>query len=360
MRRFKKILKIAFFNLVIFSAGIFFVEYFFGNWRGHKGMERLNVPHDIAIEKDISSIYPSATGKIFYKRDRNGLRGPFSDVSKVRLLTVGGSTTDQSDITEGETWQDILASRFKEAGKDVQIANAGIDGQSVLGHSRSLHIWLKKIPNLRPKYVLAYIGINDTCSSEKMYAPFFEDENSIESLIATKSALYYLYRTFRGILLQIKKEYRLGKFVYPETPNPDHNLTDKPIIKDYQGSFGSALDAYEKRLYRLLMRIREFHAEPILITQQTYHFKNKEGQILGAKNSFECWGRQINGVDDYYVLDLLNQRTLSICRKENLICFDLAKELELKYEDFSDLEHNTPSGCAKIGEYLYSKMKDLV
>lgn len=355
-----RIALILFCNLLLLFLGIFLIEYFFGNWRHTKGAERLSVPQNVAIEKDISDIYPSETGKIFYRRDANGLRGPFTDVSEVKLLTLGGSTTDQSDISEGDTWQDVLAADFRKEGKEVQIANAGIDGQSVLGHSRSLRIWLRHIPGLKPGYVLAYIGINDLCTDEKMYAPFFEDENSLESLIARRSALYYLYQTFRGIVIIAKKRLRAGKFVYPRAPSEkDHALTSTPLFENYDGLFDRSLDAYEQRLRRLLRRIRTFKAIPIFVTQKKYYFRNKEGRIFGLAEPFDCWGQEINGVDAYHAFNFLNQRTLKVCREESLMCFDLAKELDLKYSDYSDREHTTPSGSAKIGHYFYKKMKHL-
>ncbi len=323
-------------------------------------MEMLNVPHDIAIEKDISEQYPSKTGKILYKRDRNGLRGPFTDYSKVNLLTLGGSTTDLSDISEGDTWQDILAEEFKKESKEVQIVNAGIDGQTVLGHSTSIRIWLRHIPGLKPKYVLAYIGINDVCAEDKSYALFLGDENSLESLMAHRSALYYLYRTFRGMIVYAKSYMKIGKFVYPQTSSEDtFRLTDKPVLQNHDELFSDSLNAYERRFRRLLRRIREFNAVPIFVTQKLYNPGDKEGRVLGFAEESDCWGHKVNGVDIHKALDLVNERTLRVCEKENLLCLDLAKELQFEPEDFSDLQHNTPSGTVKIGRYLHGKLKNL-
>ena len=68
-------------NFAILSAGIFLIEFIFGNWRHSNGMKLLNISHNVEIERDVSEAYPSKTGKITYKRDEYGLRGTFTDVS---------------------------------------------------------------------------------------------------------------------------------------------------------------------------------------------------------------------------------------------------------------------------------------
>ena len=63
--------------------------------------------------------YPYDKAYIYYSRDQWGLRGEsFKNPSDVKMLTVGGSTTDQRYITEGETWQDVMATTLKDSGID--------------------------------------------------------------------------------------------------------------------------------------------------------------------------------------------------------------------------------------------------
>jgi hypothetical protein len=74
---------------------------------------------------------------------------------------VGGSTTNLKYINDGETWQDIIQNKFKETGKDVVLANAGIEGASTISHIKSFDWWFPAIPGLNPEYIIFYVGIND-------------------------------------------------------------------------------------------------------------------------------------------------------------------------------------------------------
>jgi hypothetical protein len=98
------------------------VELAFGNW-----FTPYVIPQHVIVNRTYvyrQELYQPA-GKIVYSRDRFGLRGVHEPLPKVELVTVGGSTTDQRYIGEGETWQDALRSR-----SGIAVANAGNDGMT--------------------------------------------------------------------------------------------------------------------------------------------------------------------------------------------------------------------------------------
>lgn len=357
----KKIFAILFCNLLILLAGILILEFLFGNWYGKNSILRLNVPRNTKINRVITRYHPLQTHLVQYKRDQYGLRGPFEKPALATLVTVGGSTTDQSEVDDGKTWQDVLAADFRKDGKNIQIANAGIDGQTVFANSRNFVLWFPKIPNFKPKYALAYIGINDLCADSKFYEGLFKE--SWAKTFRKNSAFFYLYRTFRGIFLYlINPRFRYEVALQaPELREPE-KWTSKPALGLDHYHFENHLKAYERRLRRLLLRIREFGSIPIFVTQRTYEYHEENGQLVGTAELFPCWdGTLINGVDAFYLMTQLNNVTLDVCRQENLICFDLAGELKgLKREDFIDLMHNTASGSEKIGHYLYRKLKPVL
>lgn len=348
-------------NLAILVAGLLLIELFFGNWQGRNSILRLNVPRNTKFNYIITRYHPLEFHTVKYKRNSYGLRGPFKKISAVNLVTVGGSTTDQSEVEDGKTWQDVLAEDFRKDGRNIQIANAGIDGQSVMAHSRNFAIWFPKIPDFKPKYALAYIGINDVCADSKFY-----DDLLSESWIRTfrrNSAFFYLYRTLRGIFLYFTNP-RFQHEVGLQAPElrESETWTEEPALKAENYRFEKHLNAYERRLRRLVRRIREFGSLPILVTQRTFEYHEQNGKLVGTTELFPCWnGTMINGVDAFYIMHQLNSATLKVCREENLICFDLASELkDFKREDFVDLMHNTPSGSEKIGHYLYQKLKPIL
>ena len=341
-------------NLFFLSLGILALEFRYGNWRQDNGLIRLGVQRNIDVVSEDEAITPPHI--IHYKRDANGLRGPFKDVRSLDLLTVGGSTTDQVELSEGETWQDVLAEHFHSDGKEIQIANGGIPGQSVYGHVRNFKLWYSKIPEIHAKYVLAYVGINDICVDPDFFEDYMAEGKNWKTLFKKRSALYLIYRKIRGSILYFRSQ----RYTTDEPESTELKWTNQPRVKNPGPVFEDNVKAYKKRIRRLLQRIREFHSIPIFVTQRTYSYFQSNGKVTGVDRKDLCHDAFINGVDEYYLMNLFNQATLDMCREEKLTCFDLAKEVEFVQDDFYDLMHNTPSGSKKIGDYLYTKLKPIL
>lgn len=163
MKRALRILKITGANFVILLSGLVIVELIFGGWFQKKNKIRfLNLVQDKEVVY-YSDLYSDSLIEITYKRDKFGFRGQhiFNKPNTIDILTLGGSTTDQRFITEGQTWQDNLEELFLKLNKKVRIANAGVDGQSTVGHIKDFEIWFPSVPGLKPRILLFYIGIND-------------------------------------------------------------------------------------------------------------------------------------------------------------------------------------------------------
>ena len=149
-------------NLGVLAAGLATLELVFGNWLSLHNINLLNLRKDLTVTFDVADLYEDPDSTIAtYKRDRYGLRGPYEDVSQIDILTIGGSTTDQRCLSEGRTWQDVLAREFEERERKIQIANAGVDGQTTRGNLKNFDLWFPAIPDLRSRFVLLYVGIND-------------------------------------------------------------------------------------------------------------------------------------------------------------------------------------------------------
>ena len=161
MKRIKQILFILVINGVILTAGIVIIELVFGGWLNPNKLNRLHLLPNCKREYNVSRLYKTAHPIIKYTRDEYGLRGDYSDPSDIDILTVGGSTTDQKYIRDGETWQDVLQQQFNRQGVSVVVANAGVNGQSTFGHIKNFEWWFPFIPHLAPSFILFYVGIND-------------------------------------------------------------------------------------------------------------------------------------------------------------------------------------------------------
>ena len=356
---FSNYIKIVSFNSIFLILLLVVVEIIFGNWFSSNKLNQLNIIKDDQIQYNLQGLYPAESDTIIYSRDEWGFRGTYPDVQNIDILTIGGSTTDQRYISDGDTFQDILQNEFKNNGKDVYVVNAGVDGQSTFGHIKNFDWWFPHIPNLKVKYILFYIGVND----------FYKDDNylhddllgeSLANSIRARSALYYLYRTIEGIN---------SANAYGLSHNVDHGYygfstkdwVEQPNLSNYEAIMEGRLDAYEKRLDILCKKVESVGSVPIFVTQsmrRTYSLI--DGRLLGNPNVGEYDGRSFNGVDYYYMSRLLNERTKAVCMENGCIFVNLDQELEFDLQmDFYDNAHNTPSGAKKIGKYLYTKLNNL-
>ena len=95
------------------------------------------------ITKVWSPVHYKSDHNAMYKKDKYGFRGNYENISQVKIITVGGSTTDERWIDENLTWTRMLQEKIIKHinDKNYKIANAGVDGQSSLGHLKNFDYW---------------------------------------------------------------------------------------------------------------------------------------------------------------------------------------------------------------------------
>ena len=106
----------------------------------------LIIPKDFQRRFDTANLYAGG-GIIYYKRDGHGLRGVYDDPSKIDILAIGGSTTNERFIDEKHTWAAVLGQEFRRHGREVVVVNAGVDGHSTIGHLKNFEFWFSMIPD---------------------------------------------------------------------------------------------------------------------------------------------------------------------------------------------------------------------
>jgi hypothetical protein len=337
-------------NLGLLAAGLLIAEAIFGSWFFGPDLQFMAAPRPVERRFDVSELYGG--GVIEFRRDRYGFRGRYGGPAAIDILVVGGSTTNERYIGEGETWVDVLAENFARAGAPLGVANAGVDGHSTVGHLKSFDDWFARVPGLKPRYVLLYAGINDV-----HVAADAEDDDTDDATrkgsrfvrwLKTNSSLYSLHRTVRGYL----RSRRAGLVHGLEGPPPGElsaTLDRAPgeIAKEY----APRVAAYRTRLLRLDRKIRDLGATPIFVTQTRGAARLVDGKVRGVS---------IDAVRAWYVLDLFNRETLAACRDTRSVCVDLAAELEFDNRDFYDHVHTTPTGSRRIGDYLFAKLRSVV
>ena len=335
-------------------VGILVIELIFGGWIG-RNYGTLVLPIDYERRFDVSKLYDWPGNYTNYSRDSYGLRGEYNSPAKINIITMGGSTTNEIFISEGHTWSDILASNFQKSGRDITIVNAGVDGQSTIGHLKNFEVWFPKIPKFSAQYILVYLGINDLALIKANYNQnkqdgLFARRNVIKQYIMNNSAIYTLFRNVRGMVIARNANLiHTGKNFNNVTWELAHSIN----VKSFEERYSPDLLYYVMRLMDLAKSIHNFGAEPIFVTQSKGSYRIKGGKIYVPAGES---GRV--SLDEYAGLSAINKVTIKVCREIKAICIDLAKNLEFKNGDHYDRLHTTPGGSEKIGLYLFKTLRN--
>jgi lysophospholipase L1-like esterase len=360
-RRLVYWLRVVGINLGLIAGGLLIAELLFGAWFAGNFAHVLFHLGGTTLIHDVAPLYEGG-GKAVYRRDPFGLRGTYSSPATIDVLTIGGSTTDQPYIDEGQTFQDVLARRFVADGRSITVVNAGVNGQTTVGHLRAMDEWFPRIPNFQPKHILAYIGINDAELDDVDRSSYDRGDRlgrdgGLGPYIKRRSAIYLLYSIAKGaaVARHAKLGHSQGR-VSGRDPATGASLWREiqpgaaPLAVD--DALAKRLAAYQERVAELVRRIRATGARPIIVTQSRADYRSRDGRVFGRL-------RPDGTIDagSYPKMSAYNRQALAACREAEAICIDLGAELWFEDADFYDAVHNTPSGAAKIGDYLFDRLK---
>lgn len=341
MRKIIPVILINLLVLLVLAAG---AELLFGHWLTSDPLDQLNLPRNQSTQVTAQGLYPGG-GEFTYRRNRFGFRGDDFDPRRIQVMTLGGSTTNQLYLPEEQTWQAALARSLAEQGKDVAIANAGIDGTTTIGHIQALERWFPNVPGFKPKFVIAYVGINDANLAGTAIDRF--GYSSVWKMLKQKSAILRAWAVVSGIL-----QARKAKLNHRAVDFSQATWTDQPKKPDFRPDPQAQPAEYKKRVIEMARLIHELGAVPIFVTQMRGDWRDGKG--LDAPDE------ELNGVDQHRLLSAINRATLAACSEQGYLCLDAAQELVVGPGDFYDYVHMTPEGAEKLGRWLAAKLAGLV
>jgi len=336
-------------NLAIVVIGLILIELALGRWfapyhppsgsifgRTFKLRQELYEPH----------------GVITYVRDEYGLRGPEKAVDKIEVASVGGSTTDQIFISEGETWQDVI---YAKSG--IRITNAGDEGITSTGHLVAVVEWLHRIPRFHPPFYLHYIGVNDAAFAAAWTLP--NSRALMETQIADQENRRALHRFIRGRSALVQgfialRSWMSGPPAVFTAPSLSHRDAGRPEVRaevNEQPIMEYIQRIYEPNLRRLIAEHQQRGEVAIFVSQTARpSLFRVEGNTVWVRDP----GLAAFGV----ALRLVNTATKGICTRNAPTCqfIDLASEISFQDDEFYDNVHTTPAGARRIGIYLAEKL----
>jgi lysophospholipase L1-like esterase len=358
MKRLKRILTIIAVNCLLLAVGFAIVELVFGGWLDTRKLNRLNLLKDCVLQYDVSNLYKDPNPIIQYSRDKYGLRGTHDSPGSIDILTVGGSTTDQRFIRDGETWQDVLQEGFRRAGVAVVVANAGVDGQSTYGHIKNFEWWFPNVPNLKPDYILFYVGLNDFHKEAGYSYDLLVGENqgfNLKQKIKENSALWHLVRTLRGVYAaMVVKKIGHRSIGFRET-----QWTRDALQNDY-GFMEPRLSEYANRLRILADMTNGRGAKPIFVSQPSRQYRITPDGIVGRSSVSSYDDHPFNGVDYYKMMKQLDSVTEAVASEKDALFVDIASHPGWVDTDFYDFAHMTPQGAEKVGTLIYKSLRNTI
>ncbi len=337
-----KIIKILTINLILFFFGIIILEIIFGSWLKQSNYSDLLIP-----KKQINLIdnFPyEHPGLGIYSRDKNGFRANKYSLNQINILVLGGSTTEEREVDDKKIWTKIFEKNLK---KNFKVLNAGIGGQTSLGHKTMFKIWFNKLTNLKPDFIIVYLGINDalylveSINNKDLILKGRELNTSnrdnlvntnrfhrIIQYIKNNSVFHDLYLIIKGNIITSKYKVSYDStpkiFKTNETAIPDNinNLNEKHMYNFEK--------YYLNNLFGILDNSKKYNAKVIFITQ---------------KISNQHWLKEY--------LKKINLITSKFCKNSNAYCINLdTKELKIENEHFYDGIHTTADGSRIIGQFI--------
>jgi lysophospholipase L1-like esterase len=337
-----KFFKTLLLNFLILLVAFLSIELFFGYWFDKDNLGPYMREHRMK-KNQYTLKYNNQNYNFIYKRNYYGFRGEEVNLEDIKVVIIGGSTTDERYKPMGQTITGYLNKKISKNKKKYKIINAGIEGQSTLGHIYNFEVWFPKLKKFKPKFFIFYIGINDQIlNNQKSQSQdgHILNPSKIEILKDTfksKSIFYDLIRKTKH-KFYTKKNRVIYDFDYSV------NKQKKNIFLNYKEALNNfeidelkdenknLIKNYLKNVDKLVDYSSRINATPIFINQ-----------LASEGNSNKK-------------LFILNYSLIDHCKFKNYNCIDLAKKLKGQKEFWWDGIHTTPAGSKAIADIIFPEL----
>lgn len=331
------------------------------------------------------AVMPLHSKETRFVTDSLGLRGgePGPD-SEVRVLAIGGSTTENLYIDQDVAWALRIGGLLSSPKQPVWAASAGLSGMNSGDHIVHAKFLLPQLPRI--DVVVTLVGVNDLAVALGMpekYKPMPGDLDASQSEGLLRRAFQQIpgpvqntweydapyYRRLR--VFQLVKRIKDGRSKDLATANLTNNddgtsmtrwrekRQRAPEIIDVTPDLSQGLATYRTNLttYAGLLKARNIRL--ILITQPALWRadlspEDQKRLWMGGKGDYQ----HNDGVPYFSVrvlaegLDKFNEVTLSVCKDLGVECVDLASMLPKDTKHFYDDCHFGDETSKKIADIV--------
>ena len=359
--------------------------------RATRSTSRFLPYHKNSVQKFYPSeeITPGITGVSSFSTNRFGCRGPELDGERVKLLTIGGSTTACTVLDDSETWPQLLMNDVNQKVGDPKylwVTNSGMDGKNSRHHVMHARYLVPLLPKL--DFVMVYSGLNDAGSwlyRSTFDAHEMEEPERVSELIAEsfkvsnytpESEPWYKHLELwkRASIVKDVIQTRLNlrpprggiredaELRWMQAERENRATREKEFVHiAKRETLPVALEFYANNLRTITKLVREAGAEPIFMTQATQTLGLSEQQ---KKN---IWMGAMDGGASYLkeeemeeVIATFNRTMADVARSEHVHLVDLEAMLRGHPEYYYDSCHFNELGARVAADHITVDLLDSV
>jgi len=337
-------------------------------------------PNSTKLSYPTEAVTPGVTGVSRFTANSLGTRGREPNGrERLRILTIGGSTTADTVLDDTEAWAAVLEHNLDEAlGKpgSAWVANSGIDGLN--SHHHLVHAKFL-VPRLLPlDYVIVHAGANDLglwMHHEDFDPHYLEDPDNWNGRIGESFRwswhtpkhwpLYKrteLWKTLSWLKDRVESARKAdadeivqdAQLAWLEERRRKRKERESRLLpQGKMAKLPEALDSYEGMLDRIVLALRDHGVEPVLMQQVAQSiFRNQEERD-------RLWMGEIDGGDAYVsedqypaILAEYNRRMAEVAASRGVLLVELPERIEQDASLFYDGLHFNERGARAVARVL--------
>ncbi len=357
MRNYYKLLK---YNLLSFLIIVFVIEIIFGGWFDKNNLGAYFKEH--RIKKVSYKIrYNQKDYSYVYRRNFLGFRGAELNTNEIKAVFIGGSTADERWLPENFTIVGNLNRLLKKDNININIINAGIDGQSTVGYLVNFTHWFSKLEDFKPEYFIFYTGINDMWRDK---FDKFDYSDGIAKLVEINKFDYFIDNLkSKSIFIDLIRKFKYKNKEKKEFIFLDHDEGIKKYPNSKALSYGSG-SGYNYLSYKKALETENVKDLLEQEDKKINFYLNNIDELVKYSEEYGATPIFINQVmangAHEKSLFALSIALMSHCKKKNYQCIDLATDFQGEQDYWYDGIHTTPRGSKIISEKIYSNLKKII
>ena len=307
---------------------------------------------DFSKNKMKPGVYQTDKG-IEYIINSKGFRGNEfkTNKNKIRILSLGGSTTIGLESAEEKTYPYQLELLLNTNKKNYEVINMGFPGKSL---NFIKNLYFLEAANYNPDFIIIYSNRNSLMYDSSYINPKFSNvifiklNYFLQENIMTYRLMFKIYK--RLINMNLKNGYLTS-------PWGGNRIPKEYLLNDYKNSLIEIINFSKKKETK------------VVLVKQAYNIKT---QYLGNLNEYSV-DELINiyenkslhpkfNLEDkeiFWLLlgTILNKKIHELGDYENVIIVDPVEKLIENDSNFTDYIHLTPKGNRILAREIYKKIK---